>query len=311
MDFYEDERRLAKSVAAYLADGLRAGEALVVIATEDHRALIARALDAHRIGRRGGVEDSRAEVWLDAGSALAWFEHDGRIDREAARTLLAGVVRSAGGDHDGTRVYGEIVALAWDAGHVQAAIELEEVWNELKAELPFSLYCGYPAASVAGPEHADDRERVSALHTAAVHEPERRTGAGWPRSEVSGDFQAESEAPRRARGLVRDALVEWGVAERRIEAADLVVSELATNAVLHVVSPFSVTARIDGWSLRLEVRDGGRASSLTAERLVAHPRNGLGIVEAICARWGYTAVVAGKVVWAEIALGDADRAPVA
>jgi hypothetical protein len=247
-------------------------------------------------------------VWLDAADTLAWFESGGEVDRDAALALLGDVVRDAGDGRRGTRVYGEMVALAWDAGHVHAALELEELWGELKAELPFTLYCSYRAASVASLGHAGALARVHALHTAAVHDPVMRTGAGWAEAEVSGAFSADPEAPRHARALVREALIGWGVGEPRIGAVDLVVSELATNAVLHVVSPFSVRTRIDGWTLRVEVHDAGRASPASRELLVADPAHGLGIVESICAGWGYEPAGAGKVVWAEIALSDADRA---
>jgi hypothetical protein len=37
------------------------------------------------------------------------------------------------------RVFGEMVSLLWDAGLIDAAIEVEAMWNELGARYPFSL----------------------------------------------------------------------------------------------------------------------------------------------------------------------------
>src|SRR6266851_2864329 len=41
-------------------------------------------------------------------------------------------------------VYGEMVALLFAEGKGDALLRLEELWNALGKELPFSLCCGYP-----------------------------------------------------------------------------------------------------------------------------------------------------------------------
>ena len=71
----------------------------------------------------------------------------------------------AGGRKGPVRVYGEMVALLWEAGLVTAAIDVEALWNEIAARYSFSLLCGYPAASVAGPEHADALALVCGAHS--------------------------------------------------------------------------------------------------------------------------------------------------
>src|SRR6185312_4095495 len=46
--------------------------------------------------------------------------------------------------HTGTRAYGEMVGLLWRAGEFDAAIRLEELWNELLKSGDASLFCAYP-----------------------------------------------------------------------------------------------------------------------------------------------------------------------
>lgn len=41
------------------------------------------------------------------------------------------------------RVYGELVSMLWQEGNADAAIRLEEFWNELTRIYPFSLFCSY------------------------------------------------------------------------------------------------------------------------------------------------------------------------
>lgn len=81
--------------------------------------------------------------------------------------------------------------------------------------------------------------------------------------------------------------------------ARLVLSELATNAVLHAGAPFVLRAWYDGHTLRLEVEDtSSRLPSLLQGGVMSG--RGLHIVEALSQRWGAELRGDGKVVWAEV-----------
>lgn len=107
-----------------------------------------------------------------------------------------------------------------------------------------------------------------------------------------------------ARRFVRTTLRSWE-REDLADAAALVVSELATNAVLHARTPFTVRLLLDGAGrLRLEVTD---ASQRRPDRRGHSPQastgRGLAIVAELAAAWGVDVAEGGKTVWAE--LGDA------
>jgi hypothetical protein len=274
---------------------------VVAICTRGRREQLEEILAA----RRPSGEPAGAWVWLDAEETLDAFMSCGRFDRATARETVMPILEAASAEHEGTRVYGEMAGLAWEAGYVSAAIELEGFWNELKRELPFSLFCSYAIALVSGPEHGHEFALMQTLHSEVVEDGLTLDIAGAGPA-VVGDFPPAPEAPRRARQLVRAALART-CQQDVSEVADLVVSELATNAVIHVVSPFSVTARIERGLLRLEVGDAGSLTTATRERLVPEPAHGLGIVDALCSDWGFGATTGGKVVWAELEL-DADGA---
>ncbi len=144
----------------------------MAIATEEHRQAFADFLE------RDGVDldDARARgtlVLLDAAATMAAFIDDGQIDHGAFHAAVGGLIRGAGGGGRRVRAYGEMVALLWDAGDVLAAIELECLWNDLRRELPFSLFCAYRAASVAGSELTTALHDVCSLHSTV---PRRRRG---------------------------------------------------------------------------------------------------------------------------------------
>ena len=81
---------------------------------------------------------------------------------------------------------------------------------------------------------------------------------------------------------------------------ELVVSELAANAVVHAATPFVVTVTL-GPRLRVEVIDGSPEPPVRQDSgLDAPSGRGLRLVEACADNWGYEVLPDGKVVWAEL-----------
>ncbi len=119
------------------------------------------------------------------------------------------------------------------------------------------------------------------------------------------EFAAERASPRQARRLVLSALVEWGCSLILLQDAAVVVSELATNAVLHAASSFSLSVTLEDSLLRIAVHDA-RSLSVTVRGggLNSQPTHGLGLVEALSLRWGAEGTAQGKAVWAELRAYD-------
>lgn len=152
---YEADATLARGVTAFLSPGL-ADEALLVVATPEHRALFADALTA------GGVDLDALRrqgryVERDAEQLLATFLQDGTVDPAAFRASVGEAVRTLAAQHGRVHVYGEMVACLWGRGDSRAAVVLEQAWNDLAGSADFRLCCAYPvAAMTSGPrEHVD------------------------------------------------------------------------------------------------------------------------------------------------------------
>jgi hypothetical protein len=292
--FYESDAELTDEVVPYLAAGAAAGEALIIIAGEARRRDFEAGLEAAGVD----IESARAAgtlVSLDAKSTLEAFMPGGALDSVAFDQVVGGVLREAAQRAGGICAYGEMVALLWEAGNVGGAIELERLWNELANELEFSLFCAYPAASVAGRDQHDALHEVVELHSMVVPS----TGAG-PRI---GDMRlpADTGACARARRFVRSTLRRWGVAGSVVERAVLVSSELAANAVVHAGSSFLIEVAAQDSMVRISVSDAVPAPS---SRWALQPSHGLSIVGALSDSWGVTARGAdGKTVWALLPTG--------
>lgn len=287
--FYDDDAELVERVGAFIASALDQGAVAIAIATEPHRRAFESQLDAAGIDPTDALR-SGTLVALDAAAAIAKFMSGGRIDRQAFRRVMGDVVRDAARTGRPVRAYGEMVALLWDAGYVLGAIELEELWNELGRELRFSLLCSYPAEAVSRPEHADALRHVCELHSAVAYT-----------REVLGRFAPESQAPRAARQLVSDALRDWGYNEAVLADAELVCSELATNAVVHARTPFSVVARRKRSGVRISVHDESPVPpALRDDGPTASSGRGLRLVGLLARGWGVEPTVSGKTVWADL-----------
>ncbi len=117
-----------------------------------------------------------------------------------------------------------------------------------------------------------------------------------------------------ARGFLTRTLEEWSRSDPAWESVEWpavqALSELATNAVLHAATEFTVVLDQDAGALRMEVRDRSpRALHQHRYGLQATTGRGLALVGTLSRDWG-VAVGAdgGKVVWCLVAPADGDGA---
>jgi hypothetical protein len=103
-----------------------------------------------------------------------------------------------------------------------------------------------------------------------------------------------------ARHFVVDALTDMDAGAAGDDAAGL-VTELATNAVIHARTPFTIVVSRDGDTVRVGVHD---LSAVIPRRrsygLDATTGRGLRLIATIAADWGIDAENGGKVVWFEV-----------
>ncbi|MEU4563171.1 ATP-binding protein [Actinoplanes sp. NPDC023936] len=112
-----------------------------------------------------------------------------------------------------------------------------------------------------------------------------------------------------ARGLLGEACTGWGLDQLR-DTAQLISSELATNAVTHAGTAFDLLTAYTGRYLRISVQDGdSRLPRITEQPpptstiMLPGSGRGLRIVAAVATHWGATATDGGKTVWALLKAG--------
>ena len=133
---------LIRAVGQYADQGLRRGEAVVLITTGSHgRAIVRRlasgGLAVDEFSRRGQLRV------LDAEHTLSELLVDGVPDRGRFQSTIGGVVASVkAAGYPTVRAFGEMVDLLRRTSET-AALGLESLWNELLTEDRIALLCGY------------------------------------------------------------------------------------------------------------------------------------------------------------------------
>jgi anti-sigma regulatory factor (Ser/Thr protein kinase) len=116
------------------------------------------------------------------------------------------------------------------------------------------------------------------------------------------DLPANSRGPATGRAVITALLAGWGVGEL-VEDAALVVSELATNAVLHAAGENSIEMEVLRTSrgVRISLSDGSAVVPVRAELTTNLPAGrGLHIVAALASDWGTERHADGKRVWVDM-----------
>jgi signal transduction histidine kinase len=271
VQFYEDETFLYDVVADFLEAGVHAREPAIVIATETHRAGFGRALKARNIDvdREAAGGDL---TLLDAGATLSLFMRDGMPDRTLFRGAIGPVIDA--GKRGGARVraYGEMVDVLWRAGNSQAALRLEELWNELAETHEFSLLCAYVMGNFYRASHKGDIERIcdahshvgpaESYHTGADSDDRRRQIAVL--QQRARALEDEIDQRRQLEIALREALAERHRTEAALLETQLQLSQ-QNDQLAHAVRLSEMFVGVLGHDLRNPL-----SAIVTGARLLEH-----------------------------------------
>jgi serine phosphatase RsbU (regulator of sigma subunit)/anti-sigma regulatory factor (Ser/Thr protein kinase) len=154
--------------------------------------------------------------------------------------------------------------------------------------------CARLAEELRRPDSEDDVTMLALMNT-----------TGLQLKTASHEFPAEVWASPQARGVLASWLRTWGVTDDLVETAQLCLSELVTNAVIHAGTTTKVTARLDEERLLVLVQDRGNRGA--ARRDFAHDPadisgRGLLLVDALATAWSAEHSADGTTVWFELDL---------
>jgi len=221
VQFYGVDSVLAAAVADFVGAGLRSGCAVIVIATEAHRADIEDCLHA------GGqdVREARASgqyISLNATETLATIQEDGRLSAARFEDVVGGIVDRAASGGRPVRIFGEMVALLLDQGDCEAVVSLERQWNALSRSRGCTLMCGYAMDSFASDDLTALFGEVTAAHARVIP------------TEQYTSLPGRNERLRAIAGLQQQSHALQREIARRTEAEEKVKAVLASERAARV-----------------------------------------------------------------------------
>ncbi len=119
--------------------------------------------------------------------------------------------------------------------------------------------------------------------------------------ESEWEFEPNARSVGAARRLVRAALDDAGAGENGWAVAH-VVSELATNAVVHAATHFVVRVRVEDSHVRVEVTDNVPHARAARRQFSSQATTGRGLqlIEELGDAWGVEVDGATKTIWCEV-----------
>ena len=171
VQFYSEDRFLLDELCHFIGTALVAGSSAVIIATKDHVDNLSQRLKNQGLDLAQAIASGRY-VALDAAETLARIMVGGLPDAARFSEVIGGVIARAAtaAQDENHRVvaFGEMVALLWAEGKPEAAIRLEQFWNQLAKTYSFSLRCAYPIQGFCREEHANSLLQICDEHSGVV-----------------------------------------------------------------------------------------------------------------------------------------------
>jgi DNA-binding NarL/FixJ family response regulator len=167
--FYSDEGACFGGLARFVEKALRAGNPTIVIATESHRNSLLQTLQEHGVNGAAAIEQGRY-IPLDVAETLSSFMVNDLPDpvrfSEVAGNLLATAAKAATGKHSRVAACGEGTAILWAQGKADAAIRLEQLWDEIAKTCNVDILCVYALNSFQREQESHIYQRICAAHSA-------------------------------------------------------------------------------------------------------------------------------------------------
>lgn len=166
--FYSDDATLIEGYGRYAEEALNSGKALIVVSRDIPREVLeqeltSRGMDVQRLTSEGVFR------WLDANDVLSSFVVENWPDEERFWNVVPPIIKEAArastAKHARVAAWGECAPILWKAGNAEAAIKLEQLWNDISRIHGLDVFCAYPAKSVSEPGNDSFYERISREHS--------------------------------------------------------------------------------------------------------------------------------------------------
>jgi DNA-binding NarL/FixJ family response regulator len=169
VQFYSGNASLLDGFTRFIEAALRVGNAVIVVATDSHRNSLLQRLQVYRVDVFAAIEQG-SYIPLDVADTLSTFMVNDMPDpvrfSKVVGDLIAIATKAAKGERPRVAACGECAPLLWAQGKAEAAIRLEQLWDEIARTYDVDILCGYPLSGVHRDENSHVFQRICAEHSA-------------------------------------------------------------------------------------------------------------------------------------------------
>jgi PAS domain S-box-containing protein len=140
--FYENDSFLVYTVGAFMGAAFDQSDCGIIIGTDFHLLGFEERLktQGHKLEN---MEREGRYFSFPADTLLQKVMVEGRLDENRFINEVTRLIAQATKRGRALRIYGELVNVLWAEGNYQAALRMEQLWDELGKRHDFSLLCGY------------------------------------------------------------------------------------------------------------------------------------------------------------------------
>jgi DNA-binding NarL/FixJ family response regulator len=169
VQFYSDDALLLDTYAGFIAVALKSGRAAVVVISQSHSDGLLSRLKAHDLDVDAATQLG-TYIQLDASKVLSTFMVNDMPDATRFFPVVGGLIQAAAKaarqqDH-GVVACGECSPHLWAEGKADAAIRVEQLFDELGKTFGMDILCGYALSDFHGKEDEHVFQRICAEHSA-------------------------------------------------------------------------------------------------------------------------------------------------
>jgi DNA-binding NarL/FixJ family response regulator len=171
VQFYSDDAIFLDSFTTFIGSALEAGNAVIVVATDSHRESLLPRLRARGLDIAAAIAEGRF-ISINNADTLATFmvndlPNPVRFSKVVGDAFVS-AAKGAKGERPRVVACGECAPLLWAQGKAEAAIRVEQLWDEIAKEYNVDTLCGYPLSGFEREENSRIFQRICAEHS-AVH----------------------------------------------------------------------------------------------------------------------------------------------
>jgi DNA-binding NarL/FixJ family response regulator len=169
VQFHSDDASLLAGFASFIEAGLKAGNAVIVVATGSHRESLLLRLQAKGVDVATAIGEGRY-ISLDVAEALSTFMVKDLPDPvrffKIAGNLMVEAAKATKGKHSRIWACGECAPTLYAQGKVDAAIQVEHFWDEIAKTYNVDILCGYILETIDRQPNSNIYWRICAKHSA-------------------------------------------------------------------------------------------------------------------------------------------------